>query len=134
MQYQPWQFYINRHWTNIPILSSRLIGHQPIIQLEGCNTPEDARRYTGVKISVPPNQLPSLPEGEHYWSQLIGLTVITTNNIVLGTVDHLFETGSNDVLVVIGERKRLIPYLPGRVIQRIDLDAAQIIVDWDPEF
>lgn len=134
MQYQPWHFYINHEWTILPVLSTRLLGHQPIIQLEGCHTPEDARRYTGIKISVLRDQLPPLPKGEYYWSQLIGLTVISTGHVVLGVVDHLFETGANDVLVVMGEKERLIPYLPGHVIQNIDLDASQIIVDWDPEF
>jgi len=44
------------------------------------------------------------------------------------------ETGANDVLVVEGERQRLVPWLPGRVIQTVDLDAGRIVVDWDPDF
>jgi 16S rRNA processing protein RimM len=49
-------------------------------------------------------------------------------------VDHLIETGANDVLVVTGERERLIPYIPEQVIKQIDLEQGRMVVDWDPEF
>ena len=104
------------------------------MQLENCVTPEAARRYTGTKIGVNPDQLSPLSEGEYYWSQLVGLEVITTSGILLGKVDHLMETGSNDVLVVQGDRTRCIPYLLDQVILKIDLAAKKITVDWDPEF
>lgn len=53
---------------------------------------------------------------------------------MLGTVDHLFETGANDVLVVVGERERLLPYVWDQVIRGVDLDAGIMRVDWDPDF
>jgi len=49
-------------------------------------------------------------------------------------VDHLIETGSNDVLVLRGERERLVPFIMGQVIAGVDLDAGEIRVDWDPDF
>ena len=52
----------------------------------------------------------------------------------LGTVSHLFATGANDVLVVKGERERLIPFVRDGVVREIDLAAGAIVVDWDPEF
>ena len=58
----------------------------------------------------------------------------TTQGMELGTVDHLIETGANDVLVVKGERERLIPFIRGQVVLQIDLAAGEIQVDWDPEF
>ena len=60
----------------------------------------------------------------------------TEERVLLGTVDYLIETGANDVLVVkpstdsIDDRERLIPYLPGDVVTRVDLDRAVIEVDW----
>ena len=44
------------------------------------------------------------------------------------------ETGANDVLVVHGDAERLIPFVQPDVIQRIDLSAGVIEVDWDPDF
>ena len=54
----------------------------------------------GADIGVSPEQLPSLPEGEYYWRDLIGCRVVTTKGYELGEVSELMETGSNDVLVV----------------------------------
>lgn len=44
------------------------------------------------------------------------------------------ETGANDVLVVRGERERLIPWVRGQYILDVDLEARRLRVDWDPEF
>ena len=52
----------------------------------------------------------------------------------LGRVDRVFATAANDVLVVDGDRERLLPFLWGRVIKNVDLDLGRIRVDWDPEF
>jgi 16S rRNA processing protein RimM len=49
-------------------------------------------------------------------------------------VDHLLETGANDVLVVRGERERLIPWIMERTIRRVDPEQGRIVVDWDPDF
>lgn len=134
LNYLPWQFYLNDHWVIASIKASRLLGNHVIVQLEDCHTPEDTRRYNGIKIGIHEDQLPKLPDGEYYWSQLIGLTVINSNGVSLGVVDRLFETGANDVLVVVGEKTHFIPYLSKRVIQKIDLITKQIIVDWEADF
>ena len=75
---------------------------------------------------------------------MIGLkvnTLLPSGDIcLLGEVDHLLETGANDVLVVrkcagsIDDKERLIPYVPGQFVKDIDLDAKIMSVDWDPEF
>ena len=86
------------------------------------------------EIAVPREQLPELAENEYYWSDLQGLTVVNLDGIELGEVSHLFETGANPVVVVKGERERLIPYIWGQAIRDVDLQAGRMIVDWDPDF
>ena len=76
---------------------------------------------------------PAAGINEYYWSQLIGLSVVNTQGIELGHVDSLFETGANDVLVVKGDKERLIPFTEFAVLE-IDLDSGKITVDWDEDF
>ena len=58
----------------------------------------------------------------------------TKEGVSLGLVDSLMETGANDVLVVKGDRERLVPWIEGDVVIDVDLAAGAIRVDWDPEF
>jgi 16S rRNA processing protein RimM len=74
-----------------------------------------------------------LPENEFYWDDLIGLNVIDVDHLGLGKVVGLIETGANDVLVVSGDKERLIPYIP-QVIKKVDIQNQLIEVDWDKEF
>jgi len=85
-----------------------------------------------VDIAVHEDQLDTLESGEYYWRQLEGLEVINLNGENLGKVEGLIETGANDVMVLKGERERLIPYVAG--VTQVDLDAGQIQVDWDKDY
>ena len=93
-----------------------------------------AAALVGAEVWVPRELLPKAPEGEYYWADLEGLEVFTVEGVSLGQVTHLFATGANDVLVVKGERERLIPFVPGQQVVRVDLDGRRIEVDWDPAF
>ena len=68
------------------------------------------------------------------WADLEGLAVETVDGVALGTVSHLFATGANDVLVVRGDRERLLPFVWEQVIHSVDFGAGLIRVDWDPDF
>ena len=59
---------------------------------------------------------------------------MTTAGEALGTVDHLIETGANDVLVVRGDRERLIPFTPGHAVVEVDMERRRLTVAWDPAF
>ncbi|MEZ5571724.1 MAG: ribosome maturation factor RimM [Halioglobus sp.] len=98
-----------------------------------------AESYKGIQIAVPVSALPALPDGDYYWRDLQGLRVWcrqANDKVLLGVVDYLIETGANDVLVVkpcdgsIDSRERLIPYLPGNSVTRVDLQQGIIEVDW----
>ena len=65
---------------------------------------------------------------------LIGLEVITTQGVRLGEVERMMETGANDVVVVSGERERLIPWIRDSVIKSVNLTESIITVDWDADF
>lgn len=134
LTYRLWMLRLKAGWKPYKLISGKLQGKGLIAQLEGCDGRDQARELVGQEIAIEKSQLPRTGPGEYYWSDLEGLAVVTTQQVGLGHVSHLFETGSNDVLVVQGDRERLVPYIRDQVIQEIDLGIGQIIVDWDPEF
>lgn len=115
------------------LLEGKLRGKGLIARLEGFDDRDQAARLLNQSISIRFSDLPALPKGEYYWAELEGLGVTTLEGVKLGTVSSLMETGANDVLVVSGERKRLIPYTPDTV-RKVDLGDRKMVVDWDPDF
>lgn len=133
LAYRPWRIGAEGAWSEAPKAVGRRHGRGLIVSFEGVTERDAASRLVGKLIAVSRAQLPD-SDGEFYWADLEGLKVETSAGRMLGTVDHLVETGANDVLVVKGERQRLIPFLRGRVVLEVDLQAGRIVVDWDPDF
>ncbi len=133
LTYSPWYLQRSRGWEKWTPETGRRQGKLVLVKLRGCNDRETARELMGADVAVRRSQLP-VTAGEFYWADLEGLRVVTTQDMDLGRVSHLFETGANDVLVVRGERERLLPWIWEQVIQEVDLEQGWIRVDWDPEF
>jgi len=134
LDYVPWYFGRHGDWQSVDVREARAHGKGLVAQLAGCTDRDAAMALTGTEIGVRRSQLPAVGADEYYWSDLIGLQVITREGRVLGTVDHLLETGANDVLVIRGDREYLVPFLIGRVVESVDLDSRIIRVDWDTDY
>ena len=147
---QPEDVFGYENWTLgdrlVAIVQWKQHGRRWIAKLKGIDTPEQAAELTGTGIYVEAGSLPELDEGECYWNQLIGARVTTMDHQLLGKVGSMFETASNDVMVVnpsvesLDKRERLIPYIEGQVVRSMEREApgtgavTQIWVDWDLEF
>ncbi len=118
----------------LEIADGRLQGERVIVRFAGTDDRNAAAKLTGFELSVPRTALEPAPPGSWYWHDLVGLAVVTVDGSPLGRVDHLIETGVNDVLVVRGERERLIPFAQPQIVKKVDLDAGCIEVDWDAEY
>jgi 16S rRNA processing protein RimM len=134
LNYSPWILTKNDETREVEVVTGNRQGKTIVAQLAGVNDRDAAAKQCGWQISIAYEQLPAIQENEYYWADLVGLKVITTAGVELGRVNYLLETGANDVLVVAGERERLIPFLQGSTIINVDLDVGVVTVDWDPEF
>lgn len=112
----------------------RLQGRIVLAKLAGIESRDEAAEYIGNKIYIWPEQLPELGEDEYYWSDLIGMEVESIQAEALGRVDDMLETGANDVMVIKGERERLIPFVIDDIVREVDLDRRRIVVDWRPDY
>lgn len=85
-----------------------------LLSLEGVSTREASESLVGKFVLVDKTNLPELDEDTWYWQDLIGLTVMDTCVGELGTVEQLFPTGADDIMVVTnktcqGKQEVLIP-------------------------
>lgn len=135
LRYSPWLIEdAGGNRRSITITQGQTRSKGIIVQLAGITNRDQALAVVGSAIFISRDQLPQKADGEFYWSELVGLQVATREGVLLGTVDSIMETGANDVLIIKGERDRAIPFLQGRSVLKVDLDAGLITVDWDPEF
>ena len=121
------------------VLAGRTQGKTLVAQLgDEHGTPladrDAAVALLGQDIAVERSALPEPEAGEFYWVDLVGLTVVNTYDVELGQVTAMMETGANDVLVVTGDRERLIPLVADIIVLDVDFDAKRIHVDWDADF
>ncbi len=113
-------------------LEGRRHGKAVVARLEGVGDRDAAAALAHCDISVPRSRLPVLEGRQYYWADLEGLEVVTTGGVPLGRLDGFAETPANPVMIVVGERERLVPLVPSH-LKNVDLDAGRIVVDWDPE-
>lgn len=100
-----------------------------LLKLEGIDDINEAEKYRNLYIQISRDALPDLEEGTFYIVDLIGCDVLTIDNEILGKVDDVFNTGSNDIYVVKDENGKqiLIPAI-SEVIKNIDVSNKKIIV------
>jgi 16S rRNA processing protein RimM len=134
LDFSPWHLKLKGQWQAVEPLAGRHHGKGLVVQLKACHDRDAAAALTGTDIGVYRSQLPPADKDEYYWSDLIGMQVVTRGDQVLGVVDHLLETGANDVIVVKGEHEYLVPYIKEQVVKSVDLESRVIRVDWDPDF
>lgn len=102
---------------------------------------DTAESLKGARIFVPRSSFPSTQADEYYWVDLIGLSVINRDSLALGTVTELLSTGPQTVLVIHQANtddpaqpiERMIPFVSA-YIDRVDIVAKQIWVDWQADY
>ncbi|MGH8765119.1 MAG: ribosome maturation factor RimM [Burkholderiales bacterium] len=101
-----------------------------LAKLAGIDNPERAGELKGRPVVIP---RPEAGEGRYYWTDLVGLEVVNVQGVVLGVVKAMSSNGVHDVMEVVGDRSRLLPFVPVYVM-KVDLQAQRIEVDWEVDW
>jgi len=133
LSYPRWWLARDEDWQEYKVLEGRAQGANLVARLEGCDDRDQAMTLRGLHVAVPRSQLPPPEDGEYYWCDLIGLQVENVQGEKLGEVEEVLATGANDVLVVRGERERLIPFI-APVVVGVEFQNARVLVDWEADF
>jgi 16S rRNA processing protein RimM len=97
--------------------------------LAGVGDRDAADALRGAYVLGDAALLAPLADGEHYWFELVGCTVVDDAGRELGTLAEIWETGAHDVLVVqAGDgRRHLIPAAEPFLV-RVDPAERRIVV------
>ncbi len=118
-------------WQATAVSEGKRHGKAVIAHIEGVDDRDEAAQLVDCEIAVAREAMPAAGDGSYYWADLEGLRVVHRDGTELGHVAYLMETGANDVLVIQGEKERLIPFILDKVVLGVDLDEGVINVDWE---
>mgnify|MGYP000443114212 FL=1 len=115
--------------SEVEIEETKYSKNQIILKLKGIDTVEEAEKYRGCYLKIARSNSKKLPKDTYFIADLLGLTVYTDENILLGKVEDIYNSGANDIYVIKSEdgKQILLPGI-GEVIKQIDLEQEKIIV------
>jgi len=111
------------------ILGRSLSGKYAILDLQGIETFEEAEQLKGTEVFVEADQLSSSNEDEYYFFELIGLSVFSTDNKLLGKVSKITDSAQNILVVeMLSGKQSLIPFT-GPIVKEVDVKNKRIVID-----
>lgn len=117
------------------IVQAREHGEFVVATAQDLDDRDAAQALAGARVLVSRASFPTPDANEFYWVDLIGLAVINREQVALGQVVGLIETGPHCVLRIqpaeAGAPERLVPFVDAYV-DSVDLAGRRIVVDWDP--
>ena len=113
----------------VTIESSRWQDNLVILKLDSIDSRDKAEEMRKLFLEIPSSQLHSLPKGEYYRFQLIGLKVLSTEGKLLGQVSNVIQTGSHDVYEISSENRSFLIPATDEVIKSIDLDKGSMTIE-----
>lgn len=135
LRYQPWLLRdAQGREREIDGARARVGGKGLIATLPGVEDRDAADALRGTDVYVLRSALPPPKDGEFYWVDLEGMRVENLEGVEFGTVGSVFSNGANDVMVVRGDRERLIPFARPDYVKSLDFEGGRIVVDWDADF
>jgi 16S rRNA processing protein RimM len=135
LRYQPWILRdAQGREREISGAKARPGGKGLIGIIPGVEDRDAAEALRGAELYVARGALPPPKDGEFYWIDLEGMRVANLEGVEFGTVASVFSNGANDVLVVRGDRERMIPFARPDYVRELDFEGGRIVVDWDADF
>lgn len=137
LEYSPLFLSRQGEWIEIKVSGGHLQGKGVVMGIANVTDRDQVQPLIGSELAIKKTQLEPVDEDEFYWTDLMGLSVENLQGENLGVVDHLLETGANDVLVVKEKgqkQERLIPFVMDEIVTLVDLDNKLIRVDWEKDY
>jgi 16S rRNA processing protein RimM len=82
----------------LKVIQAKEQGEVVVATVQDLQGRDAAQALRGARVFVSRASFPTAGQGEYYWVDLIGLTVVNRQGVVLGDVVGLMETGAHDVL------------------------------------
>jgi 16S rRNA processing protein RimM len=116
--------------VELVIKSHRTHKNFNLLTFEGYDNVNQVEAMKGGILKVPESQRGELEEGEFYFQDIIGCTMVTSEGEEIGKVVEILTPGANDVWVVKGSKGKevLIPYIED-IVKKVDIEEKMIVIE-----
>ncbi len=123
------QVFVGEGHHPVSIEATRWKNDLLLLKFVGIDDRTEVSEWTNALLYVKTDQLPALPQGEHYLHELIGLNVFEPDGTYLGVLMEILETGANDVYLIRndGGDEVLVPATEEMILE-IDLNQEKMVV------
>lgn len=133
-----YKLYINTNNTFeiINVSDYKMMPKKLIAKIEGIDSIEQAEIFLDCKIYTKNDQLSKLDKDEYYWNDLIGCSVYSNEQNLLGKVSSIIRNFSSDILVVRHHKNKdeiLIPFIKDFLLE-VNIKEKTIRVDWKNDY
>jgi 16S rRNA processing protein RimM len=133
LSYSPWLMDKEGELEEV-IVSGKRQGQLVVASIDGITNRDQAEALIGNNLYIKPDQLPELNSDDYYWSELIGMRVDSIDGETLGEIIDMMETGADDVMVVEGDQKHLIPFVLNDLVKLVNRKERSVLVDWKSDY
>lgn len=108
---------------------SLISNNYAVVKIKGIDTQQEAKKLVSQYLYVHRKDAVKLPKDHYYISDIIGLKVYTDEQVFLGEITDVLETGANDVYVVQrnDQKEVLIPAIKD-VVKLVDIEGGKMVV------
>ena len=143
--YPALKLFLNGQQMPLTVTAHQIHGKGCVAKFAEIEDRNQAEALKGGLIQIEREAFEDLDDDEYYWDDLVGMTVVNQDGVTLGKVDHLFNAGASDIMVVKGaeigvgrgggaNREYMIPFILDEFVLEADLALRKIVVDWDEDF
>ncbi len=123
--------FLNRNGEHIEqqIERVKIIPGAVLLQVQGITDRNAAETWRGALVEIAGKDVMPLPEGQHYYFELDGLTVETETGQVIGKIVDVLSYPAQDVYVVRSEdREYLIPAVSAFIV-KVDTERQTVVIN-----
>ncbi len=125
----------------VQVRTVKMHGGDVVATLVDVKDRDAAEALKGAVAFVPRSAFPELPEGEYYWSDLIGMDAVNLQGEALGKVTDMMHNGAQSILRITPVSdaandkapERLVPFVD-QFVKDVDLAGKQITLDWGLDY
>lgn len=116
-----------KEYLPLEVVQARFFKNLVILKFKGIDNINDIEKYKGKSLMVTREHAVDLAENEYFIADLIGLRAVSDEGEELGILDHVLQTGANDIYVISkpGEDELLVPAIRD-CVKQVDLEEGVI--------